>query len=43
MELHTLMSQEGLSSKEGQKTEKIQFDSFDTSEGLKSRKSTHII
>ena len=37
------MSQEDLISKKGQETEEIQFDSFDTSEGLKSRKSTHII
>ena len=37
------MSQEDLSSKKGQETEEIQFDSFDTSEELKSRKSTHII
>ena len=37
------MSQEDLISKKGQETEGIQFDSFYTSEGLKSRKSTHII
>ena len=37
------MSPEDLSYKKGQETEEIQFDSFDTSEELKSRKSAHII